>query len=631
MEDTQYTAKDIIVLTDREHVRKRTNVYVGSTNPAKYNILMLDTPGINIEEIELVPAIYKTIGEIIDNSLDEFCQITKRNKLLRIVADPLNGVYTIGDNGRGVPIGLHATGKYTPEVVFGSLRSGRNFDDDTKQSGVIGMNGVGSSITNYCSKKFTVFIQRDNKTYYQTFSNGAENISTPQIKKHVSKETGTEIKFELDPEVFQDVSLPEQLIRNRAIEIALNNPDIVVEYNNTKYHYPKGFNDVISSIANDKLHYRFDINENNVKGEIFVIFNATDTLDEQMFTWVNSSLLFDGGKCNTQFFNSFFERVIGHLDKEAKKIKTEVTRNDVRQGILVLASLKIKNPEYDSQSKTRLTGPDLRKEFNINIENQWKSFSKVANTWFSEVLERAHERHHKQANKKAVDDHSKKNRRKIDGLLDATSSDRAKCSLLISEGLSAKSSISEARVPAYTAAFALTGKVNNVYGCTPAQVLAMGKLTELLTVIGLTPGKKALRPFLHYGRIVVATDADEDGNDIMTLLVNLFYQFWPDLFDPNQPPIIYRLIAPNVIAAKGNKRIHFPSRNEYEKVKEKYKGWNITYCKGLGSMEKIDWQMILNEDNDCYIPIIANDDFKESLSMLFGNDANSRREWLMLK
>ncbi len=111
MEDNQYTAKDIVVLTDREHVRKRTNVYVGSTNPAKYNILMLDSPGINIEEVELVPAIYKTIGEIIDNSLDEFCQINKRNKLLKITADPTKGIYTIGDNGRGVPIGIHATGK----------------------------------------------------------------------------------------------------------------------------------------------------------------------------------------------------------------------------------------------------------------------------------------------------------------------------------------------------------------------------------------------------------------------------------------------------------------------------------------------------------------------------------------
>lgn len=628
---TNYTSKDIKVLTDRDHVRMRTNIYVGSTKLTKYNILLLDQPDINVQEVEFIPAVYKLIGEILDNSIDEFCQITKKNKTLKITADTQCAKYIISDNGRGVPIDVHETGKHTPEVVFASLRSGRNFNDDVKQTGVIGMNGVGSSITNFCSSEFNVIIMRDGRRYTQQFTKGCLDISIPEIEKTGTRETGTEISFIIDPEVFETVVLPEELIRNRAIEIALTNPDITVEYNGEKLHYKHGFNDIISRLVGDKVYYKFTINEPNVTGDIFVVFNATDNIDEQMFTWINSSYLFDGGKCNTQFFNAFFDKTFQHLERDAKKIKTELSRNDVRQGLLVLASLKVKNPEYDSQSKTRFVGPDLRKDLNNMIETQWKGLTKVAGNWFSEVLERAHDRHHKQANKKAIDEHSKKLRRKIGGLLDATSTDRSKCSLLLTEGLSAKSQISEARDPAHIAAFALTGKINNVWGCTPAQVLKMGKLTELLAAIGLTPGKRANRGLLHYGRIVIATDADNDGHDIFSILINLFYQFWPELFDPNEPPIIYRLIAPNVIVTKNKKRIHFSSRNLYEQSKERYRSWNVAYCKGLGSMEKVDWQMILQEDNDCFIPIIADDKFKESLELLFGPDSEMRKKWLTVK
>ncbi len=624
-----YTSDDIKVLSDREHVRLRNPIYFGSGHPTTFNIPMLSHSELATQTITFIPAVYKAIGEIIDNSLDEFAKTTSKNKKIKIVADTKQGIYTITDNGRGVPIDKHATGKFTPEVVFGSLRSGRNFTDD-KEIGVQGMNGVGSACTNFCSSLFEVSVTRDNKKYYQKFTKGAETISRPKIVETNCSQTGTSIKFQLDPSVFGDISLPDELIKNRAIEIALTNPDITVEYNNETFKYKNGFKDIIKQVTNGKTYHRIALNEDNVQGELFIIFDAHDSQDEQIFTWVNSSLLFDGGKCNTQFFNVLVDRTISHLEKDAKKLKTTVTRNDVRQGILILANLKIKNPEYDSQSKTRQTGPDLRREFIGSVDSHWKGLAKTAPHWFANVLERATERHHKQANKKAIDDHEKKKRKKIDGLLDATSTNRKICQVLITEGLSAKSSIGEARDPSTTGAFALTGKVNNVYGSTPAQVLNMGKLTELLAVIGLTPGKPIVRSQLNYGhRIVIATDADHDGSDIFTLLINLFFQFWPELFDPKQDPIIYRLVAPNVVATKGNKRVHFTTRLDYEKDKNKYKGWDITYCKGLGSMEKADWEMILSGKTNTYIPIQDNNNnIGDALELLFGPNADDRKVWL---
>jgi len=294
----------------------------------------------------------------------------------------------------------------------------------------------------------------------------------------------------------------------------------------------------------------------------------------------------------------------------------------------VLATIKLKNPEYDSQAKTRLTGPDLRKEIIAAIDDQWKTFVRKNDSWLQDVLERATLRHHVQANKKAIDEHEKQRRKRVEGLLDATSRVRSECQILITEGDSASSQISEAREPTTTAAFALTGKINNVYGATPAQVLQMGKITDMLSAIGLTPGKRAIRSDLRYGKIVIATDADYDGDDIFTLLINLFYQFWPELFDKQYEPIVYRLVAPNVCLIKGKQRIHFTKRVEYEAAKDKYKGYEVKYYKGLGSMDKLDWEMILSGKTDTFIPIIDDGKMRSLLKLLFDNDADARKQWL---
>jgi len=635
--DTSYTSADIVSLSDREHVRLRTQVYLGSMHPTTYSIPLLSEPILKLENVTFIPALYKAIGEIVDNSLDEFSHLTSKVKSLKLTTSPETGLYTIADNGRGIPIDIKVVNEgrntkniYTPEIALSHLRAGRNFTDD-KEVGVIGQNGVGAACTNFCCSEFEVNIQRNNKKYYQKFVDGANKISKPKITDTTIKQTGTEITFQLDPLVFKDVSLPNSLIRNRAIEIALTNPDITVEYNGEKFRYKKGLQEYIDKIADGKITYKFEVNEANVQGEIYVICNGYDGIDEQMFTWVNSSLLFDGGKCNTQFFNVLFDRVGTQLEKEAKKLKAEITRNDIRQNLLVLANLKIKNPEYDSQAKTRLTGPDLRKEFTNVIDANWKSFTKTTSVWLADVLERANERHHYGENKKAIDNHEKQIRKKIKapGLLDATSTNRFECQILITEGLSAKSQISEAREPKTTAAYALTGKINNVWGSTPAQVLKMGKLTELLTILGLTPGKKADRSIMNYGRIVPATDADFDGDDIFTLLICLFYKFWPELFDPKYEPVFYRLVAPNVVASKNGKRIHFTTKADYEKVKNKYKGWTIEYMKGLGSMSKTDWEMILSEKTDSLIPIIDDGNITGIMELLFGNSTDMRKAWLM--
>ena len=609
-----YTEKDIKALTDFEHVRLRTNIYLGNTTKTKYPVPLFLNNTFGIKELEFTPAVYKAVGEILDNSIDEFAQIDIPSKFLCIEANPILGTYTIADNGRGVPIGKMENGKHAPEVVFGSLRTGRNFKDN-KEVGVIGANGVGSSVVCACSTTFAVDIHRDGKRYRQEFTNGGLDVSKPSIRSTDSNKTGTSVSFQLDGQVFEDPTLPDDLMHNRAIEIALTNPGLVVEYNDHKYKFKKGFEEIIKSLSNN--YFRFE--QGNI--EFFVIFDINKSVDEQIFSWVNSSLLFDGGLCNTQFLNAFYDRVMTHLAKDAKKAKCEVTKNDVRQGLLVLGNLKLQDPQYDAQSKTRLTGPNLRNELVKMIDDQWKEFSRKNKDWVQSVFERAMIRHHVDENKKAIKEHQKNLNRKVPSLVDATSKNRFETCLLITEGDSAASMITEARDPKTIASLPLSGKVNNVYGTTAAQLLNMGKMTDMLTAIGLVPGQKAVRSTLNYGKVIIATDADFDGSDIFTLLTNLFYSFWPELFSKDYDPFFYRMVAPNVVASKSGKRVHFTTRMDFEKSKDKYKGWTIEYFKGLGSMHKEDWKQVIAGLHEYAIPIIDDGNITETLQLLFSNDA----------
>ena len=257
------------------------------------------------------------------------------------------------------------------------------------------------------------------------------------------------------------------------------------------------------------------------------------------------------------------------------------------------------------------------------IDAAWASFCRKNKSWFSAVTDRAMRKFHAQADKDAVDEHKKKLSRKIPTLMDANSRNRRECELLITEGKSAAAQITDARDPETQASYPLTGKFNNVWGATSAQLLKMGKITELLAAIGLVPGKKAMRSQLNFGKVILATDADVDGGDIFTMAVNLFYNFWP-----NYDPFIYRLSAPNVCAVKGKKRLHFPTLKDWERVKGRYKGYNVSYYKGLGSMDQEDWEMILSGETDTLIPIVDDGKMRKTLELLFGPDSDARKEWL---
>jgi DNA gyrase/topoisomerase IV subunit B len=634
-----YSSNDIKVLDDREHVRIRTQLYMGSMEMSDITIPVFRNKTIDIVNTQFIPAVYKSIGEIIDNSIDEFQHIKNKKKLLRLQAHTKIGQYIIQDNGRGIPIDKHELGKPTPEVVFSLLRSGRNFDDNNMEAGVIGQNGVGSSCVNFLSKEFIIDIHRDGKHYHQVFESGGSDIFKPITTKDEKSSSGTRISFKLDDEIFTNVEIPEYVMRNRAIELAFTNPGITVEYSSSdeenpkefeKFKFNNGLSDIVRQISmdNDGFHrFHYENEDTGSKYEFFVIFDINKDEDEKIFTWVNSSLLFEGGICNTQFMNGFVDRAMDYLNKLASKRRIHISKSDIRQNLLILGNIKITNPKYNSQSKLFLTGPNMRKELDTMIDMSWTSFARKNKQWLETVLERAEKRHRVESDKKAIKELKKS--KKDENLIDATSRIRKNCILFITEGLSASREIQQVRDSKTMASLPLSGKINNVYGSSVADVMKMGKVAGIMNTIGLIPNQKATSENIRYGKIIITPDADPDGSDIMSLLVNFFYQFWPELFDPNlETPLIYRLEVPNIALSKGKKRIHFSTREDYENRKSKYNGYTVSYYKGLGSMLTSDWRMIMENIDDYLIPFIDDGKMKETLALLFDENADTRKKWL---
>lgn len=626
----RYESSDVVSLSDYQHVRLRPNIYFGSNELTDF-LLPDFTDGLKVKTQSLSSAALRAYFEVVDNSIDEFSQLPDSySKKLIMEYSPTTGKMCIMDNGRGVPIDDHKTGKPTPEVVFTTLRSGRNFEDDKKEIGVCGQNGVGSSCTAYTSSFFAVEIHREGKKYTQKYSTSKDAlvISEPKIISTASDKTGTSVTFQLDPKVFKNNHLiPEPVIHNKAIEIAMCNPGVAVTYVNSdtneheNYKFKK-FTDGFVKLNEMTKYASFEFKTKEAAIEAYVFFDQENPVN---VTWVNGSLVLLGGLAETQFRNAFVAKTLDELQSEAQKTKTKILSKDIEEGLSVFVNVRVRNPSYDSQAKTRMVGPSLRDEFREAIDDGWKALKRNYGPWLESVLERASSRSsYDQARKNKKD---LKKKVTAENLLDATSTNRLACQIILTEGISANASIKHVRDPEFMAAYPLTGKINNIYGMKPHAVATLPKVAELLRVCGLVPGHKADPDLLRYGRVIAATDSDFDGSDILCLLVNLFYQFWPELFDKKNPRI-YRMTAPNVCVVKGDQRIHFTSQAEFDKVKDKYaKGYEIKYYKGLGSLSMQDWILTFNNPK-CFIPIIDDGNLAATLALLFSDNVAARKQWL---
>ena len=611
---------DISLLSQQEHVRIRPTQFLGSIIPEKAIIPYFDEGFFKTKEIYFTPACIRCVNEIIENACDEFLRSKIKKPILSISFNVESNCVTISDNGKGIPIGIHSSGLPTPEVVSCHLGSGSNFNSN-KEAGMQGQNGVGAACVNFCSKFFSISIKRDKKLYEQTFLNGTNIINTPTITPLTSKtnDTGTTISFILDEDVFP-VILPTDWFYVKSQELVNCIPNLTVKLTIISKEIEKEYEYSYSSnnpLKNEKIHVLNDENCN--------ITLISKNNEYGNYSWVNGGYLFDGGTCNQQIEQTFVSKVGEYIDSIVKKERLKYSKEDILQNIIILTNIKVSDPLYDSQAKTRFKGPSQKKiieECFSGIEKFFKSNQ----TYIDTLLEQIRSKSNSKA-KKILE--KKQKIHFVEGYLKATSPDRTKTWLLLNEGLSAASQVSAARDPKYIGSLPLGGKLNNVYDKTPSQLLAMPKIVDLMQIIGLVPGKKAIREELNYYYVVIATDADPDGDGIFVNLVNVFYSQWPELFDDSQDvPFLYRLNAPNIVAVTTKDRIHFKNKNEYEKNKNKIKSrYHIEYMKGLGSMTISDWKKCLENSNSME-PVIVDENFSELLEIFFSKDVKKRKDWL---
>lgn len=606
-------------LNDIEHVLLRPFMYIGSISNQIDECYLYDGNNIEKLEVEYNPGLIKIFDEIISNSVDEHRRNSKLNEI-KVTINLDNYEISIWDNG-GIPVKIHSVYKeWIPEMIFSNLKSGSNFNDSEGRI-VAGMNGVGSTITNIFSKKFSISTCDGKNKFEQTFYNNMTQRTKPNIIK--SNKGFTQISFIPDLEKFGMNEINETIIKiffKRCLDIAACNNKLSVTF---------------SIIKNNELIISKKLKFNNFQEYIKLYCN--EYFYEESDNWKIGFAKSENGFNQISFVNSVYTRDGGtHVDyiinqlifylREIirKKYKIEVKPSDIKNYLFVFVNCNIINPKFSSQTKEKLISNP--KEF----ETQHKLSEKLAKLIFkSDIIisilnwienkkleeERAEL---KKLNKKLHDI-------KVPRLIDAQKrGDRSQCILGIYEGLSALSAVRKFRDPQLIGAFPLKGKFINVSEMNNSEIIKNEEAVQLMAALGLKLGEPPIS--LRYGKIYIYTDADPDGNHIAATLINFFNKFWPELFIEGR---IYKVMTPIMIAKKSNKILNFYTLEEFNNWQKNNSiiGWNIEYKKGLAALEDSEYEQIIKNPN--LIKIIKDLESNNSLNIWFGKDSNLRKEKIL--
>lgn len=638
-------------LTDYMWARLRTETNFGNREIAEETIVGYDGKSLLPRQITFVPALATYFREIIDNALDE-SQKCKNAKMkgfgdrLDVTYDEPTMTFTVEDNGRGIPTSL-------VEMVFTEARTGRNFRDRDE---VAGTNGVGAATTNFTSEYFTVDSWHDNVHHHQEFKEspfGAEEqiIAKAAVSKCPASKHGTRVEFRPSKEVYPNMLLPDNdFVKCRMYEVASNNPDMKISYNGERLAVPKSKSntlfgleaitisiDVETDIKVEK-HRSLSGSESNKKGRFLSTFslvpNVFTASDDIVHSIVNNICAYNGGTHVSAFKSVFYNNFLDALKPEARKRKLDkvLDKKDIASGLLIYNNTKMVAPNFDSQSKNKLTNTDVRKYIDKGMDDiNFKTIVRNNPAWVEAILDRCAER----TQKRDWDDATKKSKKnlrvKVAKLKDATGSDRKKCILIIGEGDSAVGGAMNARDARVHGGLPLRGKIMNIHNESFMNIMKSEPLADIMNAMGLKLGDRATRASLRYGKIFIATDEDEDGKNIFSLLVNFLFTFWPELFDKDLDPFVFKLETPFVILKKGKTKNYFYGR-DYDKFDpEDWKGWEISRAKGLGRLEQSDWKNILG--NPPVTPIVDTDkDLKEALDLVFNpSRPDDRKDWLNMQ
>ncbi len=567
-------------LTDVEHVLLRPGMYVGSIKHKTEDIPVLVEGKFSTQSITYNPAFLKIFDEIVSNSVDEHRRNPKKLNQLDVLINPEKGAILVRDNG-GIVVERHPEhDEWIPELIFSNLKAGSNFDDSEERL-VAGTNGVGSTLTNIFSKAFRVKTCDGKREFSQQFINNMTDKQEAQVTPTKSKQGYTEIAFMPDFERFEMTTIDADhmlMLEKRVIDLAACNPKLKVTFNG-KDHTFNSFEDYCKLYTSDVIY---------VEGPRWKVGISHSNGSMQQVSFVNSVQTYDGGTHVDYVAN----QIVTHIrDLIKKKHKIEIRPQEIKNHMFLFVQSDIVNPIFASQTKEKLITEV--KQFGSTFEFTPQIIKKILT---SEIVERILD----WAQQKAIAEEKKElrqlnktlGRSKILKLIDAKeSSKRNECSLAIFEGDSASSAFRKYRDPRTQGAFPLRGKFINVSDLSPLKVVKNKEVTALLSAVGLKLGEEAKD--LRYGKILIYSDADPDGDSIAGLLINFFGRYWPEIFEQE---VVCRVVTPIVVAKKGkDKKSFYTSEefNEWVTDKSKIKGWDIEYKKGLAALEDEEYKEII--------------------------------------
>jgi len=573
-------------VSELDHIILRSGMYIGSVREELKTMFVydIDDAKMIMSEMSYTPGLLKLIDEIISNIADEYRRKDNMGLTKAEIEFTRSGHFRIKDNG-GIPVVKHKTaGMYVPEFIFGTLRSGANYDDTEERDG-IGTNGIGSKIVVIFSKYFSVYTADKKKSLFCSWQDNMK-IKNNDLKVQPSCDHFTEFQFDIDWSRFEDVNEVTDnfatIIEKRIIDLCAANPGL-----SAKYIF-KDDNGIIR-----KSEWSFKSFEEYI--ELYSDYidqeNCISFKDKQKQVWVYP----DGG-LNIGFVNgaecskgTHIKAIRDEINKAIatqilQKNKLDVGPRNVDNKYTMFCIYHIANPAFNSQTKEELTTPierfSMDPDYKFSIPDKFikecckSEIVNIVIDWYKQKVEVEDQKTLRKLNKQA-----KTKIRNSDKFIDANTKVRKDRELWIFEGDSARAGFRSSRNPQTQAAYMLRGKILNVIGLGPTKVMANQELSDLITIIGLQWGEKNKPDDLNFGKIVICTDADADGHAIAGLLIN-FLNLFPELFENG---MVCRSISPIITAEKGNDLKKFYNLSDYKKEESKLKGYKITYLKGLGT------------------------------------------------